>query len=147
MLRQRHDSTTGPALPMVRLVLCTLLLLAIPAHAQTAVGYRDAVEKAMGCVHAAMTDALLPVGVMPEQIANAALARCFDEIEAATSAAVGNSEAPAAKAGSTRAMLRRELYDYALQMSGVAYRQASYARATLVDASAEAVFMAPQRSD
>jgi hypothetical protein len=92
-----------------------------------------------------MTDPLLPVGVTPEQIAKAALARCFDEIEAATIAAVADSNAPAAKAGFARATLRRELYDYALQMSGVAYRQVGYADATLVNASAEAAFTAPRQ--
>jgi hypothetical protein len=147
MLRGRNHFTTGPALPMARLALCALLLAAIPAHAQAVVGYRDAVESAMRCIHAAMTDALLPVGIIPEQIAGAALARCYDEIEAATSAAVANSDTPAAKAGFARALLRKELFDYALQMSGVAYRQASYVEATLVNASAEAAFLAPQQGD
>ena len=146
MLRERHKST-GPALLIARFALGTLLLGVIPAHAQAAGNYREAVENAMRCVHAAMTDALLPVGVMPEQIAKAALARCFDEIEAATSAAVANSDTPVAKAGSARAMLRKELYDYALQMSGLAYRQRSYVEATLVNASAEAGLAAPPQRD
>jgi hypothetical protein len=146
MLRERH-STTGPALLIARVALSTLLLGVIPAHAQAAGSYRDAVENALRCVHAAMTDAFLPVGVMPEQIAKAALARCFDEIEAATSAAVGNSDTPVARAGAARAMLRKELYEYALQMSGVAYRQASHVEATLVNASAEVGLLAPPPRD
>lgn len=147
MFRQRLHSTTGPARPMAGFALCTFLLAAIPAHAQAVVGYRDAVESAMRCVHAAMNDAFLPAGVIPEQLAKAALARCFDEIESATSAAVANSDTPAAKAGAVRAMLRKELFDYALQVSDVAYRQASYVEATLVNASAEAAVVAPRQSD
>ena len=147
MFREPHYFTTRRPLSVARFVLCALLLAAIPAHAQAVVGHRDAVDSAMRCVHAAMNDALLPVGVIPEQIAKAALARCYDEIEAATSAAVANSETPAAKSGSARAMLRKELFEYALQMSRVAYRQASYAQANLVNASAESAVVAPQQSD
>jgi len=145
MLPQRRNTTKGPRGPLVSLALGALLLVAIPSHAQTPVAYRDAMETAMRCVHAAMTDALLPIGVMPEQIANAALARCFDEIESAAGAAIGSSGA--AKVDSVRTVLRKELYEYALQLSGVSHRHASYAGETGVDAYAAAGSWLPDEAN
>ena len=118
---------------MVRFALVALLLVAVPASSQGVVGYRGAIEKAMRCVHAAMTDALLPVGVMPEQIAKAALARCVDEIEGAAAAAVVGSRAPAAPLDAARGALRRELYEYALQVAGQARGDNGYAAEAFVD--------------
>ena len=108
------------------------LLLAVPAWAQGVVSDRGALEKAMRCVHAAMTDPLLPVGVMPERLAKAALARCADEIEEA-SAAVAGSAPSAAKLDSARVVLRKELYEYALQVAGAAYAQYAPAAGALED--------------
>jgi hypothetical protein len=112
--------------------LIALLFVAIPASPQGVVGYRDAIEKAMRCVHAAM-ETLLPVGVMPEQVANAALARCVDEIEGAASAAIVVSPTPVSPLDAARATLRRELYEYALQVAGRARWDNGYAAETLVD--------------
>jgi len=114
--------------------LCALLFVAIPAPAQGVGGYPGAIERAMRCVHAAMTDGLLPVGAMPEQIAEAALARCFDEIEGAAAVAVAGSPALATRLGAIRVALRRELYEYALQVTARARADADsgYAAETLV---------------
>jgi hypothetical protein len=106
---------------VVRFALGALLFIALPAASQGGVGYRDAIEQAMRCVHAAMTDVLLPVGVMPEQLANAALARCVDEIEGAAAGAVAGSKAPSGPLEVARVALRRELYEYALQVAGRAH--------------------------
>ena len=85
----------------------------------------------MRCVHAAM-DALLPVGVMPEQLASAAIARCADEIEGAAAAAIAGSQAPA-PLDAVRATLRRELYEYALQAGGPARWNNGHAAEAFVD--------------
>ena len=118
---------------MVRYALGVLLFVAIPASAQGVVGYAVAIEKAMRCVHAAMTDVLLPVGVLPEQVAKAALERCVDEIEGAAAAAVAGSKAPAGPLDTARVALRRELYEYALQVAGQANGDNGDAAATIVD--------------
>jgi hypothetical protein len=96
---------------MVRLALCTLLLVAGPACAAEPGAALDA---AMRCVLAAMTDPLVPVSAMREQIAASAIARCYDEIEVAAAAAAGSS-APVARIDAARTALRRELQAYALQ--------------------------------
>ena len=85
---------------MVRLALAALLLAAVPAYAQS--DHRGAMDKALRCVHAVMTDALVPAGVMREQLAHAALARCFDEIEAAVAAVAAGSLNPNAVRASLR---------------------------------------------
>lgn len=108
-------------MPVVRFAWCALLFVALPAASQGTAGRRDAIERAMQCVQAAMTDVLLPVGWMPEQIAKAALARCVDAIEGAVASAVAGAGAPAAPVDIARVALRRELYEYALQVTGPAY--------------------------
>ena len=99
---------------MGRLALAALLLAAVPAYAQS--DHRGAMDKALRCVHAVMTDALVPAGVMREQLAHAALARCFDEIEAAVAAVAPGSPNPNA----VRASLRRELHTYAVLVTSAA---------------------------
>jgi len=90
----------------------------------------------MRCIQAAMTDSLLPVGVMNEQIANAALARCGDEIEnAATAVASAASKQGAIEVA--RAALRLELYRYALQVAGGSYAVHTSAADTRDDAVAD----------
>jgi hypothetical protein len=124
---------------VVRFALIALLFWAIPASPQGVVGTGSAVERAMRCVHAAM-DALLPVGAMPEQLASAAIARCVDEIEGAAAAAIVGSQTPASLEV-IRVTLRRELYEYALQVGGLARWDNGYAAETLlgtVDPSPEA---------
>ena len=117
---------------MGRFALIALLFVAIPASPQGVVGTGGAVEKAMRCVHAAM-DALLPVGAMPEQLASAAIARCADEIERAAAAALVGSQAPAALLQAIRVTLRRELYEYALQVGGLARWNDGYTAETYVN--------------
>ena len=83
-----------------------LLVIALTAPLAQATN----VDRALGCVQAAMTS-LQPLGATPEQLAPIALARCFDEIEAA----LANAKEAA------RIALRRELYDYALHVTGGAH--------------------------
>jgi len=125
-------SKKSQRLQAVRFALCALLFVAIPASAQGVGGYPGAIERAMRCVHAAMTDVLLPVGAMPEQIAEAALARCFDEIEGAAAFAAAGSPAPPTRLGAIRVALRRELYEYALQVTARGDADSGYAAETLV---------------
>lgn len=87
---------------MLRWLSAVMLFLAAPVFAQG-----HAPERAAQCVHAATTS-LLAVGAPPEQLAPMALARCFDEIEAVLGSV--NAEA-------LRIALRRELYDYALDVA------------------------------
>src|SRR5262245_5332370 len=103
-----------PAATMVRLLFAALLFVAVPGSAQEAASYRNAVERAMRCIQAAMTDPLLPVGAMPEQIATVALARCFDEIERAVAAGGSGSTA---KSDVVRIALRKDLHDFALEVA------------------------------
>jgi len=97
-----------------RLAFSALLLLAAPAFAQSETAIGGAVDAAAQCVHVAVTDALLPVGLMREQIAESALARCYDEIEAAA-IAIATGKSPAMRIDAARAALRRDLYVYAIQ--------------------------------
>jgi hypothetical protein len=101
---------------MVRLALAALLLAAVPAYAEGTADHRGAMDKALRCVHAVMTDALLPVGVTREQIAQSALARCFDEIEAAVAAVAAGSR----NLNAVRATLRKELHTYAVLVTSAA---------------------------
>jgi hypothetical protein len=117
---------------VVRFALLTLLFVALPASAQGLVDSGGAFEKATRCVHAAM-NALLPVGVMPEQLASAAIARCFDEIEGAAAAATAGSRVPATQLDAARVTLRRGLYEYALQVAGRARWDNGYATETSFD--------------
>lgn len=98
----------------VRWAVAVLVFVAIPVSAQDAREPAGDIERAMRCVHAAMTDPHLPVGVMPEQVAQATLARCSEEIEAAASACAAGSPSPAAMLDVVRATLRKELYEFAL---------------------------------
>jgi len=96
------------------------LLLVATAGAAQGAEPGDAMHGAMRCIRFAMTDSLLPVGVMNQQIANAALMRCSDEIENAAAVIA----AAATKAGgieATRAALRVELYDFAMDVAGGSY--------------------------
>ena len=88
----------------------------------------------MRCVHSAMTSSLLPVGVANESLADAAIARCFDAIEAAASALAGNRGA----IDVMRASLRAQLYDYALQVAGTSHTPPAYVSDTTRDESPEA---------
>jgi hypothetical protein len=115
----------------LRFPVLGLLLFATVGLAQAAEPV-DAMHGAMRCIRVAMTDSLLPVGVMNEQIANAALMRCSDEIENAAAVIA----AAATKAGgieATRAALRVELYDYAMGVAGGSYAL----RASASDASVD----------
>lgn len=123
---------------MVRFALFAMLFVAIPASAQGVGGYPTAVERAMRCIHAAMTDVMLPLGVMPERIAEAALARCVDEIEGAAAVAVASSQVPAARLEIVRVALRRELYQYALQVTARVDGGSGYAAVDTVHRSQEA---------
>lgn len=90
---------------MLRYLLAASLFIAAPALAQG-----HAPERAAHCVYAAMTS-LLTVGASAEQLAPVALARCYDEIDAMLTNV---------KAEAVRIALRRELYDYAVQVAGTA---------------------------
>jgi hypothetical protein len=106
---------------MLRCLLAALFLLATPVLAQT-----HGPQRATHCVQAAMVS-LLTLGAAPEQLATVALARCYDEIEAA----LANVTAEAA-----RIALRRELFDFAVQVAGVAvYTEASSATRDAVERS------------
>ena len=100
---------------MVRLALAALLLAAVPAYADS--DHRGAMDNALRCcVHAVMTDALVPAGVMREQAADAALARCFDEIEAVVAAVAAGS----LNLNAVRATLRKDLHTYAVLVMSTA---------------------------
>ena len=104
---------------LVRWVLSALLIVAAPAIAQSETSFGGAVEAALRCVRSVKTDALLPVGLMREQLAESALSRCYDEIEAAA-LAIASPKAPAARVDAARAALRRDLYLYAVQSAPAA---------------------------
>jgi len=70
-------------------------------------------DAAMRCVHGAMTSAFVPAATSAEQLANVALMRCTDEIEAAALALAG---APA-RIDAARIAVRRELHGYALAVA------------------------------
>jgi hypothetical protein len=111
-------------------LLAVLLLCVLPAASRAAA---DSVDSAMRCVHAQMTSSFLPVGVASEQIAGAAIARCFDEIETAATAIAGKRNAIDA----ARTSLRMQLYDYALQVAGATHAAPAYAADTADTAGEE----------
>jgi len=117
---------------LVRSFLVALCFVVTSASSQ-GVAPDAALVKAMRCIHGAMTDSLLPVGVMHEQLASAALARCSDEIESAATAVASAGGKPGA-IEIARAAVRRELYGYALQSAGGSY----VLRASASDASDDA---------
>lgn len=103
--------------------LASLLMLPLPAVADPAP--EPVVDSALVCVHRAMTRGPWPSGVFPEQIAEAAVARCYDEIESAAAAAVRSKDCGLRRADEVRLELRRQFYEYALQIGVGATRVAA----------------------
>jgi hypothetical protein len=103
--------------PSLSLAVAFVSLCSLSGLARGSDDDANALASAMQCVAAQMTDARLPVAVMPEQIASASIFRCSDQIEAAANAVAG-SNARYEQISVARATVRRALYEYALDVAG-----------------------------
>lgn len=97
---------------MSKALAVALLLVPLPLVAQGILGYRAAFEAALRCVDAAISDA---AGVAAEQLVDIAISHCSERIDAAARAAIAGSDAERTEFETTRAALRKEFRDYAMQ--------------------------------